>query len=123
MINIVFVAFGFSISVLFMVKIEWLMDKKKYPQIVLYCAIMYVASYLFLNTSLVIPAVAKTLRIPIFSFGIFVIFHSIFRKIFKRDPENTYWAFTSKPIQDVIFCILFWVLGILIPILYLIGIR
>ncbi len=122
MISLIFVLFGLSITVLFMEKMEWLMDKKMYPWIILYCTILYLASFLFLHTTIVIPAVAKVLRIPIFSFIIFVIFHSIFKILFKRDPENTYWAFTSKPIQDVIFCMLFWILGVLIPIFYLIGI-
>ena len=55
------------------------------------------------------------LRMPIISYAIFKMFHLIFKTIYMRNPENTAWVFEKKPIQDILFSILFWFFGVGLP--------
>lgn len=115
--DFILVLIGISIVWLFMYKIEWLFGfGNSFWAVLLYCILLFGLSFLLLELNYSNPKMVVVLRMPIISFTIFKIFHLIFKKIYGRNPENTFWVFEKKPIQDVLFSILFWLLGVGLPI-------
>jgi len=114
--DFILILIGLSIAWLFMYKIEWLFGfGASFWAVLLYCILLFGLSFLLLELNYNNPKMVVTLRMPIISFAIFKVLHLVFMGIYKRNPENTFWVFTKKPIQDVLFSILFWLLGVGLP--------
>lgn len=116
--EVVFVLFGLSIGFLFMYKIEELIDNgTRFLLILFYTLILFGLSFLFLKFEIGKQNMVLLLRMPILSLGIFKLFQFIFEALLKRSPENTFWEFTSKPVSDILFTMIFWVFGVGLPVL------
>lgn len=114
--DFIFVLIGLSIAWLFMYKIKWLFGfGVSFWVIFIYTILLFGLSFLMIEVSYGNPKMVVFLRMPIVSFVIFRVFYLLFKKFYKRDPENTAWVFQKKSIQDVIFSILFWLLGVGLP--------
>jgi hypothetical protein len=114
--DFILILIGLSIAWLFMYKIEWLFGfGVSFWAVLIYCILLFGLSFLLLELNYSNPKMGVALRMPIISFVIFKNFHLIFKKIYSRNPENTAWVFKKKPIQDVLFSILFWLLGVGLP--------
>ena len=114
--DFVLIFLGLSIACLFMYKIEWLFAFGVSCWLILiYSILLFGLSFLLLKLNYGNPKMLVFLRMPIISFTIFKIFHLIFKRIYKRNPENTAWEAKKMPIQDVVFSILFWFLGVGLP--------
>jgi len=114
--DFILILIGLSIAWLFMYKIEWLFGFGfSFWAVLIYCILIFGLSFLLLELNYSNPKMVVALRMPIISFTIFKIFHLIFKKFYSRNPENTAWVFKKKPIQDVLFSILFWLLGVGLP--------
>lgn len=111
-----FILLGLSIMWLFMFKIEWLYDNGiSFWSIFIYSILLFGLSLVLLNGGYGDPKMVKALKIPLMSFAVFRGLYFIFRRKYKRSPENTFWIFQKKPIQDIIFTLLFWILGVGLP--------
>ena len=114
--DFILILFGLSITWLFMFKIEWLFGfGVPFWAILIYSIMIFGISFLLLEMNYSNPKLVMSLRMPIISFAIFKILHVIFKRIYRRNPENTAWIFKKKPIQDILFSILFWILGVGFP--------
>ena len=114
--DFIFILIGLSIMLLFMFKIEWLFDFGVTSLVILiYSIMLFVLSFLLLEINFGNPSMVVCLRMPIISYAIFKMFHLIFKLIYLRNPENTAWVFEKKPIQDILFSILFWFFGVGLP--------
>ncbi len=114
--DFVLILIGLSIMWLFMYKIEWLFGfGVSFWVVLMYSIVLFGLSFLLLEINYSNPRIVVFLRMPIISFAIFKMFHIIFKLIYKRNPENTAWVFKKKPIQDVLFSILFWFFGVGLP--------
>ncbi|BAX80001.1 hypothetical protein [Labilibaculum antarcticum] len=112
----IFILVGLSIAWLFMYKIKWLFGfGVSFLAILIYSILLFGLSFLLIGVNCGNPKMLVFLRMPIVSFVIFRVFYLLFKKIYKRDPENTAWVFEKRSIQDVIFSILFWLLGVALP--------
>lgn len=110
-----FLTIGLTTAILFMFKIEWLLDLKPFLINLGYDLILFLISCLMSNRNA--PKTLSALKMPLISSLIFFILCLAFRHIYLRNPENTFWVFRNKPVQDVIFTLLFWFLGIGLPFL------
>jgi hypothetical protein len=119
MIDLIFVVFGLSIMLLFMFKIEWLFANGViFWRILTYCFLSFGLSLYLLSIEYYKIMFINNLKIPLISFLIFRVFFFLFKKKYKRNPENTFGEFQKKPIQDIIFTILYWLLGVGLPYFY-----
>jgi hypothetical protein len=111
-----FILLGLSIMWLFMFKIEWLFDNGiSFWVILIYCILLFSLSFILLNEEYANPNMVKALKMPLISFVVFRCLYFAFRRKYKRNPENTFWVFHEKPIQDIVFTLLFWFLGVGLP--------
>jgi len=111
-----FILLGLSIMWLFMFKVEWLCDNgMSFWVILIYCMLLFSLSIFLLDGEYANPKMVKALKMPLISFVVFRCLFFVFRKKNNRNPENTFWVFSRKPIQDIVFTILFWLLGVGFP--------
>ena len=108
---------GLSTPLIFMFKIEWLFDKKGYFIILSCDFLFFLFSLLMLNDGG--ANIFRALQIPLFSTLVFGILYLGYKKIYKRDPKNTFWTFSKQRTEDVFFTLLFWILGAGLPMLIL----
>lgn len=100
---------------IFMFKIEWLFDEKTFLGIFAVNLVVFAISIMLLHNGFGNPRFVAALKMPFFSSIVFFILYRLFKYIYKRNPENTFWMFSKKPIEDVLFSILFWFLGVGLP--------
>lgn len=108
-----FLTIGLTTAILFMFKIEWLLDLKPFLINLGYDLILFLLSLIMSSNNA--PKTVSALKMPLISSLIFFILSRAFRYTYMRNPENTFWLFRNKPIQDVVFTLLFWFLGIGLP--------
>jgi len=112
----VFILIGLSVAWLFMFKIEWLCKGGiVFWILLLYCIILFCLSFYMLNLDYDNLKMTKALKMPLISLMVFKVMYYIFILKYKKEPENTFGVFQSKAIQDVLFSILFWILGVGMP--------
>ncbi len=110
---------GLSIAIVFMFKHAWLYTNSTFGYILAYCVILFIVSVISIEILKVEYSLIWILRAPLISVIIYRGLLFCFIKLFKRVPENTFWSFERKPIQDVIFSGLFWLLGVAGPLFLL----
>lgn len=99
-----FVLLGLSIMWLFMFKTEWLFKNGiVFFGILTYSILLYGLSFVLLKGDYGNPKMINALKMPLMSFVVFRGLYYAFRKKYKKEPENTFWVFQKKPIQDVLF--------------------
>lgn len=114
--DFIFIVLGLSTMWLFMFKIEWLFNYKYFLINIIYNIVLFCVSLLLINSQLGNPKMTVALKMPLISSIVFFILYISFKNIYKRNPENTFWTFTKKPIQDVIFTLMFWFFGVGLPV-------
>jgi len=113
----IIVFFGTSIMWVFLFKMDLLCRwDSKFWVLAVYCIILFVISILIRDIETSYSPVYDALKMPLISLIVFRILLFLFVKIFKRAPMNTFWEFDRKPFQDVLFNILFWLLGVGLPV-------
>jgi hypothetical protein len=114
--DIIFVLLGLNTMFIFMLKIDWLFNTKTFLRVLLFNLVIFILSYILIDIDYGNPKMVLMLKMPLLSSVIFFLLYTLYRRIYKRNPENTFWTFTKKPIEDVVFSILFWLLGVGLPV-------
>jgi hypothetical protein len=78
--------------------------------VLLFCLSIYLIDIGYGN-----PKMVRAIRMPLVSFAVFKGLYFFFKKLYRRKPENTFWVFHKMPIEDIIFTLLFWLLGVGLP--------
>ena len=117
-LNSIFFLLGISVYFIFWIKIEWLSNIRSFRIICFYSIILFIMSYLLVHNEVADIENAALLRMPLVSTVIFYIMHKVFFYFTKRDPVMVYIGNSTKaPKADVIFSMIYIVLGILVPII------
>jgi len=114
MIDFLLMILGLNPPLIFAFKIDWLTNKKPRNYILILSLVLFLIS-LTIGEGLTYQYSLISFRMPIISIVIFMLFQRIFYKFFKRDPVSTFWKFTKMPLEDVVFNILYWVVGAGLP--------
>ena len=57
------------------------------------------------------------LMVPLMAFVIFQFQYWLYMKMFNNEPVDTFWSMDLKRIRSGVFNVVFWLAGLLIPIL------
>jgi hypothetical protein len=114
--GLIFILIGLNVQILFMFKEDWLYGKKSMFLICSLNMCLFVVGLILQNNETIYPKTLAALKMPFFSALIFYVLHQSFKKMYKRNPENTFLVFSKKPMVDVIFSILFWIIGTGLPV-------
>lgn len=111
--NIILTSLGLSTTIVFLFRREFLTQRKEAFVFLLYTSILFTIGIgLDDNTNKYI----NFLKIPFPSLLIFYCLVFLFYIYYKRFPNDTSYSTSKKPVQDVIFNIVYWFLGIFIPV-------
>ena len=113
--DFIIVLIGLSTVIIFMYNRSWLFVTKNILLYLGYTLVLFGVSSLFLNFNIGNAKTIPSLKMPLLSLIIFWILNSIFKLLYKRNPQNTFWSFVKMPIQDVVFSMLFLFLGVGLP--------
>ena len=100
--------------VVFMYKREWLLSKKPFTILLAINLILLVVGYLLQYYSIGNPKMVIALKMPVLSQLLFIGLVTIFRKVYNRDPVDTFWTKDVSLMRDGIFNFFFWVVAIII---------
>ncbi len=108
---------GMAIQLIFLFKREILTDRKIEKWIWITSVSLFVIGYLLsINFRESIPTI-PILMVPIFTYGIFRLQFWIYLKLFNEEPVDTFYSMDFKLIRSGLFNFIFWVVGLLIPVL------
>lgn len=113
--GLIFVLFGLSTMWLFMFRIEWLLNFHSFLLNLIYDVFLFGIAFLLIDYSFFDEKYLVALKMPLVSSIMFFVMLQMFKRVKGRNPENTFWTFSRKPLSDVIFTILFWFLGVGLP--------
>lgn len=111
-----YVLVGMSTILIFMFKIEWLFNMKSFLINLAYGVVLFLVALILIKEGIGDQRFVPALKVPLLSSVVFRLLYFGFIKIYKRNPENTFWVFERKPIEDIVFTGLFWLLGAGLPI-------
>lgn len=114
--DLIFILIGLNVPILFMFKEDWLYGKKSMLVVCCLNMCLFVLVSILQNNQTIYPKSLAALKMPFLSALIFYVLHQSFKKVYKRNPESTFWVFSNKPKEDIIFSILFWITGIVLPV-------
>jgi hypothetical protein len=111
-----FTVVGMSVHMIFMFKREILFNRKTFKILLLTSLLPFGLFYLI--RELTIPTKGlEMLLVPFLALIVFWVMASIYRGIFGKDAKDTYHSMDLKLMKDGIFNFLFWVVGLMLPIL------
>lgn len=108
---------GMAIQLIFLFKRELLTERKFEKWIWIGSAFIFIVGYYLANTYGESVKTLPILMMPIMAYGIFRIQLWIYMKLFKAEPVDTFYTMDLKLMRSGIFNFIFWVVGLIIPIL------
>ena len=100
---------------IFLFKRDWLLNKKKSKIILGFNIILFILGYLLQYKSIGNSKFVVAIKISLLSQLIFIGMVYLFRKIYTRDPVDTFWTMDQTLMKDGVFNFLYWVLAFLLP--------
>ncbi|MFY7812031.1 MAG: hypothetical protein ACOVQ2_09900 [Flavobacterium sp.] len=113
----ILVILALNILYIFYFKREYLNNNKTFIIILIFNLFLFLLSIIINYTNYYNSENIKLLKVPIISQIIYFALLSVFRKLYNRDPKDTFWSMDIKLMKDGIFNFIFLILGILIPII------
>jgi len=113
--DFIYIALGINTLVIFMYKREWLLKKQPFTILLICNLVLFILGYVMQYHSFGNPKLTVALKMPILSQLIFIGLVTIFRKIYNRDPVDTFWTMDISLMKDGIFNLFFWVIAIILP--------
>ncbi len=105
-----------SVHIIFLMRREILFDKKKF-KILLTASLVLVGLYCLIRGLDIYIRGIEALLVPFFALLVFLSMSTIYRKMFGQDAEDSFHSMDLKLMKDGIFNFLFWVLGMLLPVI------
>jgi hypothetical protein len=108
-----FIASGMNVFIIFMLQRSWLFNKKYFEYILVFNTLLFILGFIMHLKY------ATALKIPLLHQLSFLILTAIFRKIYHRNPKDTYRSMDWKLMPDGIFNFIFVILLAVFVILVL----
>lgn len=101
--------------IVFMYKRDWLLSRQPFTILLAVNFLLLILSYLLQYYSVGNPKMVVALKMPVLSQLLFIGLVTVFRKVYNRDPVDTFWTMDVSLMKDGIFNFFFWVLAIILP--------
>ena len=113
--NFIYIALGMTTLLVFLYKREWLLNKNSALALLGWNLVLFILGSLLFNFEVGNPKMVVALKMPLLAQVIFIVLVSIFRKIYKYDPVDTFWTMDTSLMKDGIFNFLFFSTAIIFP--------
>jgi hypothetical protein len=114
---LVFALISLSVHAIFLFKREILFDSKKFGVLLKIAAGLFLLRYL-LQWASIHPRNIGAIQVPFLALLLFYVMRLIFNVILDRDPEDSYMSNDMSLMKDGVFNFLFWVIGLMVPVLF-----
>lgn len=114
--TLLFTLVGMSVHGIFMFKREILFDRRTFRILLLISFLIFCLFFLVKELTTNIKGV-EMLLVPFLALLVFWVMANCYRGIFRQDAKDTYHSMDLKLMKDGIFNFLFWVIGLMLPIL------
>lgn len=113
--NFIFVLLGINTLIIFLFKRELLLEKKPFLILLSANLILFLLGYILEAYLIGNPKLVIALKMPLLSQSIFILMLVCFRKIYKRNPVDTFWTMDKSLMRDGVFNFAFGVIGLILP--------
>lgn len=120
-VNFVFILLGTNTLIIFLYKREWLLEKIPFLILLTANTTLLAMGYLLETKLIGNPKLVIALKMPLLSQLIFICMVFIFRKIYNRNPVDTFWTMDQALMKDGIFNFVFWAMAIILPAIIVFG--
>jgi hypothetical protein len=116
-LNIFIVFLGLNVFIIFVVKREWLFNKKPFGLLLSFNLFLLLAGFYFPAHSIGDPRFTPLLRVPFIYQILLLPLAWIYRKLYHKDPVDTLWSMDIRLMRDGIFNFIYAVLLAIIVIM------
>lgn len=113
--SFIYIVIGMNTLVVFMYKRDWLLSRKPFMILFAINVLLLACGYLLQYYSIGNPKMVVALKMPVLSQLLFLGLVAVFRKVYSRDPIDTFWTMDVGLMKDGIFNLFFWVVAIILP--------
>lgn len=113
--DFIFILLGLSTLFIFLYKREWLIEKKSYLIILWINLVLFFVGYFLEYVVNIHSKTVVALKMGLLSQLIFLALINLYRKLYGKNPVDTFWSMDSKLLKDGLFNFLFWIIGGIIP--------
>lgn len=115
MMDFICVLVGTNLLAFYLFKYEWLFSKKPFNIILFLNFLLLVVGYALQHYLIGNQKFVIALKMPFISQLLFISFVTIFRKVYKRDPKETFWSMDWNLIKDGLFNFVLWLACLILP--------
>ena len=119
--DFIYIVLGINTLIVFLFNRDWLLQKKSFIILFIFNLILFVLGYLLQHYSIGNPKFVVALKMPILSQLLFMGLVALFRKVYNRTPEDTFWTMDISLMKDGIFNFIFWIIAIILPAILVFG--
>lgn len=94
--------------IVFMYKRDWLWSRKPFTILLAVNFQLLILGYLLQYYSVGNPKMVVALKMPVLSQLLFIALVTIFRKVYNREPVDTFWTMDVSLMKDGIFLIFYF---------------
>jgi hypothetical protein len=116
LLTLIFVGMAIGIHLIFLFKREILFNKMKFRVLLSISFGLFLLGYLLKGLDISSKNMAM-MQVPFLALIIFYIMSFIYNKMFGENPADSFWSMDISLMKDGIFNFLFWVVGLIAPIL------
>jgi hypothetical protein len=121
--DIVYFLIGTFVAIIFIFKMELLIDKPSYTYILWVSVVLFVAGLILHFTESGRSSASGALLAPFLSLMLFRFFRRIFIRYFKHEPRDTFFNWQSGLAADRFFNIIYGTLSMIMTMLTAIGMK
>jgi hypothetical protein len=111
---------GFNIHMIFLFKREWLFTKRIFSILLFLNIGLFILGYVLQALKTGEPNYVIVLKAPLLSQCIFWLMKVGYYKMFNTNPQDSFWSMDIKLMKDGIFNSLFWIIGLILPMILII---
>jgi hypothetical protein len=117
LLKIIIVILGLNVFIIFLLKREWLFNKKPFVFLLCFNLLLLFAGFYFPSHSIGDSRFTPLLRVPFFYQILLLPLSWIYRKLYHKDPVDTLWSMDIRLMRDGIFNFIYAVLLFIIVIM------
>jgi len=115
--DFIYIILGMNTLIVFIYKRDWFLRRKPFLILLFVNFLLLILGYLLQYYSVGNHKMVVVLKMPMLSQLLFIGLVIIFRKVYNRDPVDTFWTMDVSLMKDGIFNFFFWVVAIILPVI------
>lgn len=99
----IFIALGTTTTLVFLFYREWLLKKRTSLVLLVWNLLLFALGYILPYLDVGNPKIVIMLKVSLLCHLIFAVMLKLFRKIYRRDPVDTFWTMDPSLMRDGFF--------------------